>query len=114
MARFGGLKPEQIGAQLFFVGGAIGPECTTGYPVNAEAFIVSDGILNDESLDALGVRQGHSKADGAAVVLHVERVAREADGLREAFHDGSDVVECVGELRGVGPIAVSEAGIIGS
>jgi hypothetical protein len=114
VAGFGGLKREQISAKLFFVGGAVGPECSTRYPVDAEAFIVGDGILDYESLDALGVRQSHAKADGAAVVLHVEGVTREADGLREAFHDGGDVVECVGELRGVGPIVVTESRVIGS
>ncbi len=57
--------------------------------------------------------QDHAKADGAAVVLHVERVAREAERFGEMIHHVGDVVEGVCEFFRVWPVAVAEAGIIG-
>ena len=36
-----------------------------------------DCVLHDESFDTLWVRKCHAKADGAAIILHVQRVARE-------------------------------------
>src|SRR6478672_5585029 len=56
--------------------------------------------------------QGHTKTQGSAVVLHVQRVAREPKIFREVIHDFGDVIERVRELFRVWPVAVSEAGII--
>src|SRR5450755_4764068 len=57
--------------------------------------------------------QGHTKAYGAAVVLHVERVARQRDCFGEVIHDFSKAIERIGKLCGVGPVAVSKAGVVG-
>ena len=46
--------------------------------------------------------QDHAKADGAAVILHVERVVREAERFGEMIHHVCDVVEGVGEFFGSG------------
>ena len=74
---------------------------------------MADRILDDKSLHALGVCQCDAKADRSTVVLHVERVMRETECLREAVHHGGDVVEGVVELLRVGPVAVPVARIIG-
>ena len=71
------------------------------------------GVLHDERLDALGMRQDHAKPDGANVVLHVQRVARKAERFGEVSNKFGDVIEGVGEFFRVGPITVAEAGIVG-
>ena len=57
-------------------GGPVGPECSPRRPIRSEAFVVSNRILHDESIDPVRVRQGHAKADRPAVVLHIQRVVR--------------------------------------
>ena len=74
---------------------------------------MGDRVLDDERLDALGMREDHAKTDGAAVVLHIQVVAGETEGFGEVIHDFGDVVERVGELFRVGPVAMAEAGVIG-
>ena len=37
----------------------------------SQAFVVGNGVLHDQRLNSLRMRQYHAKADGAAVVLHV-------------------------------------------
>ena len=73
---------------------------------------MSNCILHDESLNPLRMCQGHAESDRPTVVLHVERIARQTERLREAVHQLSDVVEGVIELLWVGPIAVSEPRIV--
>ena len=74
---------------------------------------MGDGILDDEGLGAFGMGEDDAKAHGAAVVLHIEGVAGEGEGLGEVVDENGDVVEGVGEVGGVGPVAVAEAGIVG-
>src|SRR5580693_6849476 len=75
---------------------------------------MGDGVLHDQSLDAIGMLQSHAKTDGAAIVLHVERVAREGERFAEVIHDLGIVIERVCECFRVRPVAVSEARVIGS
>src|SRR5260370_27997889 len=89
--------------------GAKGLAC---FPNRSETFIVRDGVLNDERLDSLWMNQDNAKTPGAAVILHVKRVAREPKSFREVIHDFGDVIERVRELFRVWPVAVPEAGII--
>src|SRR5437879_2949410 len=63
-------------------------------------------------IHARRMNQDTAKAHGAAVILHVKRVAREPKSFREVIHDFGDVIERVRELFRVWPVAVSEAGII--
>jgi len=70
-------------------------------------------VLDDESLDPVRMGQGHAKTHGAAVILHVKRVAREPECFREVIHNLGVVVERIGEFLRVRPIAVSEARVIG-
>ena len=71
-----------------------------------------DRVLRDKSLYAFWVHKCHAKAHGAAVILHVNGVAREPQRLGKMIHDPGNVIECVREFLGVGPIAVSEAWVI--
>src|SRR5438552_14488022 len=57
--------------------------------------------------------QGHTKTYRAAVVLHVERVARQRDCFGEAIHDFSEAIERIGKLCRVRPVAVSKAEVVG-
>jgi hypothetical protein len=54
-----------------------------------------------------------AKADGAAVILHVQGIARKAERVGEVIDDLGDVVESVCELFWVGPVTVAKAGVIG-
>ena len=94
-------------------GSAIGPKGAPRFPVLAETCVVRDRVLNDESFDAVRVGQDHAKADGATVILHVERVAREPERFGEVIHDLGDVIEGVREFLRVRPVAVTEAWVIG-
>src|SRR5262249_2084647 len=93
--------------------GPVSPECPPCGPDPAKAFVVSDRMLDDESLHPLRAGQCHAKANGPSVVLHVKRVMRQSQRLRELVYHGSDVVEGVIELLRVRPVAVSEARVIG-
>ncbi len=66
-----------------------------------------------ERLDPLRMGERQAKPHGAAVILHVQRVAREPDRFAEVIHDLGVVVERVGECFRVRPVAVSEAWVIG-
>src|SRR5436305_13230779 len=56
--------------------------------------------------------QGHAKTNGAAVVLHVERVARESERFGEVIHDLGNMIERIRESFQVRPVALSKARII--
>ena len=56
--------------------------------------------------------QCHAKANRPAIVLHIKRVVRQTQRLREIVYHGSDVVEGVIELLGIRPVAVSVTGIV--
>src|SRR5690242_15811672 len=66
---------------------AISPESTASCSVRAQTFVVTHRVLNDEGLHPLGMRQGHSEADWAAVILHVKRVPSKSNCLCEVAHD---------------------------
>jgi len=70
-------------------------------------------VLGDESLDPFRMGQGHAKTHRAAVILHVERVARKPERFGEVIHDLGIVMERVREFFRVRPVAVSEARVIG-
>ena len=113
VARARRLQGEQICAKRGFVGGAIGPKGAAGFPIRAEAFVVGDRVLDDERCNALGMCEDHAKTYRAAIILHVQRIAREAERFGEVIHDFGDVIESVGEFFRVGPVAVAEAGVVG-
>ena len=108
------VQREQVGPQRGLVCGAVRPERTPCLPVRAEAFVVGDGVLNDQGFDALRVSERHPKADRSAVVLHVKGVLGQVQRLGEVIHHLGDVVEGVRELLWRRRIAVPEARIVGS
>ena len=59
-------------------------------------------VLNDERLDPVRMSQGHAKTNGAAVILHVKRVARESERFGEVIHDLGVVIERIREFFGSG------------
>src|SRR5882762_892186 len=112
VARPRGRERQEVCAKRTLVGGAIGPKGPACLPNRSETFLVRHSVLDNERLDSLRMNQDHAKTHGAAVILHVKRVAREPKSFREVIHDFGDVIERVRELFRVWPVAVSEAGII--
>jgi hypothetical protein len=112
MAAASRLQRQEISAKRVFVGSAIGPKGSAWLPNRSQAFVVCHRVLDDESLNAVRMGQGHAKTHGTAVVLHVERVAREPERFGEVIHDLSAVIERVCEFFRVWPVAVSEARVI--
>jgi hypothetical protein len=70
-------------------------------------------VLDDERGDALRMDQGHPKADGAALILHVQHVARQAERLGELIHDHCQMIKRIGNCFRVGPLTMSEPRVIG-
>ncbi len=66
-------------------------------------------VLNDERLDPVWMGQGHAKTHRAAIILHVQGVAREPERLGEVRHDLGEVIERIRECLRIWPIAVPEA-----
>src|SRR5207302_8628233 len=96
-----------------FVGGAVGPKGPTRPPDRAQALVMRHSILDDETLGSVRMGQGHAKTHGAAVILHVKRVAREPKSFGEVTHGFGDVIERVREFFRVWPVAVSKTEVIG-
>ncbi len=69
-------------------------------------------ILYDERLHPLCVGQGNTKANRSTVVLHVKRVARQANSQRKVAHDRSDAVKGIVEPLRIWPVAVAVARIV--
>ena len=57
VSRTRGLERQEIGAQCALIGSAIGPERPARFPVCSQAFVVRDGVLHDQRLDSLRMRQ---------------------------------------------------------
>src|SRR6266404_5273131 len=74
MARPRRRQRQEICAKRAFVGSAICPKGPPRLPIRTQALIVRHSVLHDESLDPVGMGQGHAKTHGAAVILHVKRV----------------------------------------
>jgi hypothetical protein len=103
---------QEVLPQRHFVKLPVGPEGAPRRPQRAQAILVGHGVLDDERVEPLGMRQHHAESDGPAVVLEVERVARQTQGLREAHHHLGDAIERVGEVLRVRRIAVAKAGVV--
>ena len=97
MARPRRRQRQEIGAKRAFVGRAIGPKGPPRLPMRPQAFVVRHSVLDDEILDPVQMGQGHAKTHGAAVILHVQRVAREPERFGEVVHDLGVVIERIRE-----------------
>jgi hypothetical protein len=113
VARLGGFKRQEISAKGAFIGSAIRPKGATRFPILAEACVVRDRVLDDESLRPFWVCQYHAKANRAAIVLHIKRVLRHPERFGEVIHNLGDVIEGIREFFRVRPVAVSKAWVIG-
>ena len=92
--------------------GAVSPELAAGLPQRPQPVIVGDGVLHDQCLDPVGVRQRQPEPDRSAVVLQEQHVARETELSAEAVDDLGEVIERVGEGSGVWGVAVPKPGIV--
>ena len=70
---------QKISAEGTFVGSTIRPKVPPRLPISPQAFVVRDSILDNQSVEPVRMGQGHTKTHGAAVILHVERVARKPE-----------------------------------
>ena len=103
---------EEVFPQRGLVRRAVGPELSPGLPQWAEPVLVGDGVLDDERLEPLGLRDREPESHRAAVVLHDEGVPGQRESLGETADDRGQVVEGVRELRVAGCVAVPEPGIV--
>ena len=103
---------EEVLAQRRLVGGPVRPERAAGVPQRAEPVGVRDRVLHDHRPHPGGVRGRQPESDRAAVVLHEQGVAAEAEVLGEPSDDRGQVVEGVGEAGRVGGVAVPETRVV--
>ena len=114
MARPRCLQRQEICAKRAVVRHAIFPKLAPRLPIRAQSFVMCDRVLNDQSFHALWVHKCHAKTDGATIILHVKRVARESERFGEVIHDLSQVIESVCEFLRIRPVAVPKARVIWS
>jgi len=113
MARPRRLQRKEICAKRAFVGSAISPKGPPCFRIRRQSFVVRNSVLDDERLDPVRMGQGHAKTYGAAVILHVKRVAREPERFGKVIHDLGAVIKRIREFFWVRPVAVSEPWVIG-
>jgi hypothetical protein len=73
----------------------IGPILRDTSPLGSQAFLVGAGVLDNESLHALWMRQDDAKANRPTVVMKVERVFIDLELLEEIVGRLRQVVERV-------------------
>ncbi len=73
---------------------------------------MGDGVLYDERLHAFRMSNGEPEPDRPTIILHVQRIAIEAERLGEVLHHLSNMIERVGKRLGARRIAVTEPRII--
>ncbi len=103
---------EEVLAQRRLMLGSVSPELAAGLPQRPEPVFVGDGVLYDQRLDPVGVRQRQPEPDRSAVVLQKQDVARETELGGEAVDDLGEVIERIGEDSRVWRIAVPKSGIV--
>src|SRR5215475_15997346 len=79
----------------------IDPILRYGGPLRAEALRVGIGILDDESLHPLRMRQEHAETNRPAVVMKVERAFADFELIEQAIRRRRQMVEgvCIGRWR---------------
>src|ERR1700731_732723 len=94
------------------VGSPIGPKGPPRFPKRPKDFVVRHSVLDDEGLDSVRMGEGHAKAHGPPIVLHVKRVAGKPERVGEVIHDDGEIIERVGEFRSGWPVAVPKSRVI--
>src|SRR4051812_43677258 len=92
---------------------AILPKVPARLPIRAQAFVMPSRVLNNDRVEAFRVREDHPETNGAAIIVQVKRVTRQPERFREMIHGLGDVIERIGIVFWIGPVALSEAGIVG-
>src|SRR4051812_13109688 len=82
-------------------------------PKRAKTLLVRGCVLDDEGADAFRMGERHAKANGSAVVLHEQNIARDAELRCEFIHHAREIVERVFEGRRGGRAAMAETGVVG-
>ena len=93
----GGLERQEVRAHRGLMRRPVGPERSTRRPEIRQPLGVGDGVLHDQRVHALGVGQGETEPDRAAIVLQVEGVAVGPLLLQEVVDDLRQVVEGIQE-----------------
>src|SRR6266702_4219281 len=93
---------------------SVRPEFPHSVPTRSQTVIVGDGVLDDNALHAFRMRDGESKSNRTAIILHVQYIAAGPDSFRKVLHDFRDMIEGIGERFRIWRIAMSEARIVGS
>src|ERR1700733_306374 len=86
----------------------IGPILRDTCPLGAQALLIDIGILDDESLHPLRMRQNDAEADRPAVVMKVEGALGDLELLKEAVDRLGQVVKGVRIRRWRRGIALAE------
>jgi hypothetical protein len=73
---------------------------------------VGDGVLNDQRGQPLGMREGQTKPDRAAVVLQVQGVARDVPLLQESIDDLGEAIEGIAERTRRRRVTASEPRVV--
>ena len=74
----------------------IRPELRDLRPLGTKACFVDVGVLNDEGMQSIRVRQNHTEADRRAVVVKVQGVVRDLQLLQKITHRLGKMIERVG------------------
>src|SRR6516165_6016529 len=73
----------------------IGPILRDGGPLRAQALLIGVGILDDESLRPLRMRQEHAETDWAAVVMKIEGAFADFEVIEQVIHRRCQMVGSV-------------------
>jgi len=89
------LQGQEACAKCAFVPGPIRPKSPSWLPNCSQTFVVRHSVLDDDGLDLVRKGEGHAKTHRAAVILHVERVARQPECSSEVTYDLGAMIEGV-------------------
>src|SRR6516164_9680400 len=73
----------------------IGPILRDGGPLRAQTLLIGVGILDDESLHPLRMRQEHAETDRPAIVMKVEGAFADFELIEQVIHRRRQMIKCV-------------------
>src|ERR1700761_3132877 len=88
------------------------PELLSFVPKRTKTCFMCSCVLDDQSINPLGVRQGKTESHRAAVILHEEHIVFKAQFNCEVIDDLGNVVERVWKSHWGRPVTVPEAWVI--
>jgi pimeloyl-ACP methyl ester carboxylesterase len=90
----------------------VGPVLRDPGPFGPKSFFVCIGVLDDDGLHTLRMRQRDAKADGPAIILHKEDVAIDPELLKQSVGRLGEMIEGIAVARGDWRFALPEAGVV--